>query len=167
MTLSATLTTREVAEPSVTVKPVALCMGQLLWAIAGLRGSKRQPGDSRIWRLAAQVADIEVQLREQLAPARDAEWLPMCAYWGPLAWSKPLIREYGGAAKILCRTGCLDPAFCKLIYLMPPYIILPQQLQRLTQRLTARYRMKHFFANNEKSREGFWLHFLQTRKEGS
>ncbi len=92
MTLSATLTTREVAETIITAKPAALCMGQLLWAIRWPRSSKRQPGDSRIWRLAASGGAIEGQLREQLAPACDAEMVAMCAYWGQSAWSKPLVR---------------------------------------------------------------------------
>lgn len=54
MTLSATLTTREVAET------ISNGRSRLLYAwanfygqSAGLRSSKRQPGDSRIWRLAA------------------------------------------------------------------------------------------------------------------
>ncbi len=85
MTLSATLTTREVAETIITVKLAALCMGLLLWAIHWPRGSKRQPGDSRIWRLAASGRAIEVHLRDQLASARDAEMVAMCAYWGQLA----------------------------------------------------------------------------------
>lgn len=67
-------------------------MGQLLWAI---RWPARQQTPAAIlesgdWQ--QQVADIEVQLREQLAPARDAEMVADVRVLGPLAWSKPLIR---------------------------------------------------------------------------
>ncbi len=73
ITFSATLTTREVAETISNGERAALCTGQLYGQSAGLRGCKRQPGDSRIWGDQQQVADIKVQLREQAAPARNAE----------------------------------------------------------------------------------------------
>ncbi|MFP1527992.1 aminotransferase class III-fold pyridoxal phosphate-dependent enzyme [Escherichia coli] len=53
MTLSATLTTREVAETISNGEAGCLMRTTVHWVFAGPRSSKRQPGDSRIWRLAA------------------------------------------------------------------------------------------------------------------
>ncbi len=77
--------------------------------------------------------------------------------------------EYGSAAKnSLSNRGVWIRPFGKLIYLMPPYIILPQQLQRLTAAVNRAVQDETFFLPITGSqREGFWLHFLQTRKEGS
>ncbi|STL38284.1 adenosylmethionine-8-amino-7-oxononanoate aminotransferase [Escherichia coli] len=147
MTLSATLTTREVAEtisngeagcfmhgPTFMGNPLACAAANASLAIL-------ESGD---WQ--QQVAAIEVQLREQLAPARDAEMVADVRVLGANRRSRNHSSgEYGGAAKILCRTGCLDPAFGKLIYLMPPYIILPQQLQRLTAAVNRAVQDETFF----------------------
>lgn len=69
--------------------------------------------------------------------------------------------------KFFVEQGVWIRPFGKLIYLMPPYIILPQQLQRLTAAVNRAVQDETFFANNGSQRVGFWLHFLQTRKEGS
>lgn len=70
--------------------------------------------------------------------------------------------------KFFVEQGVWIRPFGKLIYLMPPYIILPQQLQRLTAAVNRAVQDETFFLPITRSpREGFWLHFLQTRKEGS
>ncbi|STH57115.1 adenosylmethionine-8-amino-7-oxononanoate aminotransferase [Escherichia coli] len=70
--------------------------------------------------------------------------------------------------KFFVEQGVWIRPFGKLIYLMPPYIILPQQLQRLTAAVNRAVQDETFFLPITGSqREGFWLHFLQTRKEGS
>lgn len=93
MTLSATLTTREVAETISNGEAVALCMGQLLWAIRwpaqqqtpAWRFSNLATGSNR-WRL------LKYSCASNLPPPVMPKWLPICACWGQLAWSKPLAR---------------------------------------------------------------------------
>lgn len=99
-----------------------------------------------------QVAAIEVQLREQLAPARDAEMVAdVRVLGGNRCGRNHSSGEYGGAAKFFVEQGVWIRPFGKLIYLMPPYIILPQQLQRLTAAVNRAVQDETFFANNGKS----------------
>ncbi len=91
----------------------------------------------------------------------------MCAYWGNRRGRNLSSGEYGSAAKFFVEQGVWIRPFGKLIYLMPPYIILPQQLQRLTAAVNRAVQDETFLPITGSQREGFWLHFLQTRKEGS
>ncbi len=80
-------------KPSVTAKPAALCTGQLLWAVAlacAAANASLAILESGDWQ--QQVADIEVQLREQLAPARNAEMVADVRVLGAIGVVEQLVR---------------------------------------------------------------------------
>lgn len=86
MTLPPHLPRARLQKPSVTAKPAALCMGQLLWAIRwparqqtpAWRFSNLATGSNR-WRL------LKYSCASNLPPPVMPKWLPMCACWGQSA----------------------------------------------------------------------------------
>lgn len=137
MTMSAVLTTREVADtisrgeagvmmhgPTFMANPLACAV-----AIASLTLLRRQD-------MAARLAEIETVLKEELAPAaslpgvRDVRVLGSI---GVIEMNEPV--DVGEFQKRCVKAGVWIRPFGRNVYVMPPYVISEEQLRTLCRKM--------------------------------
>ncbi|MCF2949753.1 adenosylmethionine--8-amino-7-oxononanoate transaminase [Paraglaciecola aquimarina] len=135
MTLAATLCSEDVAqgvcqgEPGVFMHGPTFMGNPLACAVANASLTLIQQGD---WQ--QQVANIEKQLQAELMPCKELDTVADVRVLGAIGVveTKSAV-NVAEIQKEFIRHGVWIRPFGKLVYIMPPYIISPEQLRQLTQ----------------------------------